>query len=139
MALSLVLRLSSAGSTAEYGLLAPSAFIPLAERTGIIAQIGDWVIDEACAQFSSWRESGVVVSSVSINASALQVRRGNLLGSLTVALQRWKVAAACLELEFTESVLLDDIQLVAELMDDLRTLGVKLSIDDFGTGYSSLS
>lgn len=123
----------------ERGLLGPAEFVPLAERTGLIVQIGDWVIDEACRNMGSWLERRLPVRSISVNVSALQVRRGNLLLSVSTALRRWRVPANCLELELTESVFLDGIDSVVSLIGDLRRLGVKLSIDDFGTGYSSLA
>nr|WP_318290142.1 GGDEF domain-containing phosphodiesterase [Paraburkholderia sp. BL8N3] len=123
----------------ERGLLGPAAFVPLAEQTGLIVQIGDWVIDEACRQLASWHAGGLPVQSISVNVSALQVRRGNLPLSVASALRRWGVPAKCLELELTESMFLDDIDTAVALIDDLRQFGVRLSIDDFGTGYSSLA
>jgi len=123
----------------ERGLLGPSSFIPLAERTGLIIDIGDWVLNEACRQLAAWLADGLALSSISINVSALQVRRGNLLASVSAALRRWQVPAGYIELELTESIFLDDVDTVIGLLTDLRRLGVKLSIDDFGTGYSSLA
>jgi diguanylate cyclase (GGDEF)-like protein/PAS domain S-box-containing protein len=120
-------------------LLGPAAFVPLAESTGIIVQIGDWVINEACRHLALWLKRGLPLQSVSVNVSALQVRRGNLLGSVANALRRWQVPAGYVELELTESIFLDDVDHVVDLLTDLRRLGVKISIDDFGTGYSSLA
>jgi diguanylate cyclase (GGDEF)-like protein/PAS domain S-box-containing protein len=123
----------------EQGLLPPGAFIPLAERTGLIVLIGDWVINEACRQFASWLAEGLKLTSICINVSALQVRRGNLLMSVSNALRRWGLPPRYVELELTESIFLSDAEAVIILLKDLRRLGVKLSIDDFGTGYSSLA
>ncbi|MFM0527312.1 EAL domain-containing protein [Paraburkholderia strydomiana] len=123
----------------QRGLLTPGTFIPLAERTGIIVELGDWAIDEACRQLAAWLSEGFSPIRIAVNVSALQVRRGNLLLSVTTALRRWRAPAENLELEFTESVLLDDVDNVIALISSLRLLGVKVSIDDFGTGYSSLA
>jgi len=123
----------------ERHLLGPAEFIPLAESTGIIVQIGDWVINEACRHLALWLKRGLPLQSVSVNVSALQIRRGNLLGSVANALRRWQVPAGYIELELTESIVLDDVDHVVLLLADLRRLGVKISIDDFGTGYSSLA
>ncbi|MGY6126890.1 putative bifunctional diguanylate cyclase/phosphodiesterase (plasmid) [Paraburkholderia strydomiana] len=123
----------------QRGLLTPGTFIPLAERTGIIVELGDWAIDEACRQLAAWLSEGFSPIRIAVNVSALQVRRGNLLLSVTTALRRWRAPAENLELEFTESVLLDDVDNVIASISSLRLLGVKVSIDDFGTGYSSLA
>ncbi|BEU25661.1 EAL domain-containing protein [Paraburkholderia sp. 22B1P] len=123
----------------EKGLLGPGAFVPLAERTGTIVTIGDWVIDQSCQMMAKWRDMGLAVETISVNVSALQVRRGNLYASVAAAVRRWKIPPASLELELTESIVLDDAPVATGLLKDLRSLGVKLSIDDFGTGYSSLS
>jgi EAL domain-containing protein (putative c-di-GMP-specific phosphodiesterase class I) len=123
----------------EQGLLGPSAFVPLAETSGLIVPIGDWVINETCRLVAAWRAKGLRLGSVSVNISVVQVRRGNLTESVAAALRRWHLPADCLELELTESLLLDDFERATKVTSGLRDLGVKLSIDDFGTGYSSLS
>jgi EAL domain-containing protein (putative c-di-GMP-specific phosphodiesterase class I) len=117
----------------------PDAFIPIAERSGLIIPIGDWALNEACRQAAAWREAGLPDLIVAVNLSALQIRRGNLVGVVTAALERSGLPASSLELELTESILLQDTELTLSTLQALHTIGVRLAIDDFGTGYSSLS
>jgi EAL domain-containing protein (putative c-di-GMP-specific phosphodiesterase class I) len=124
---------------AELGLVSPGDFIPLAEETGLIVPIGAWVIDAACAQIALWREQGWPAMGVSINLSARQLRDDGLLAVVRDALQRHAVPAGMLELELTESMVMEDAEGNLSQMHALRALGVMLSIDDFGTGYSSLA
>lgn len=124
----------------ELGLISPGVFIPLAERCGLIVPLGDWVLQEACRQAQQWRElypQWPLV--VAVNLSALQFKRGNIVETVNQALSRTGLSANLLELELTESILLQDVELVIKTLHSLKELGVKLSIDDFGTGYSSLS
>ena len=123
----------------ELGLVSPADFIPLAEETGLIVPIGAWVIDAACAQIALWREQGWPAMGVSINLSARQLRDDGLLAVVRDALQRHAVPAGMLELELTESMVMEDAEGNLSQMHALRALGVMLSIDDFGTGYSSLA
>jgi diguanylate cyclase len=123
----------------QRSLLGPDAFIPLAEKTGLIIALGEWVLDRACAQAAAWRRLGLPLESVSINVSALQVRRGDLLGSVANALERNGLCGHHIELELTESIFLQKLDASMRLLSSLRNLGVMLSIDDFGTGYSSLA
>ncbi len=120
------------------GLVMPDKFIPLAEASGAIAAIGSWVIDSACRQLAAWRESGFNDIRVAVNLSAQQLLLSDLGDSVQLALQRAGLQGADLELEITESVLMQDPQRSVERLESLRNLGVRLSIDDFGTGYSSL-
>ena len=120
------------------GLVMPDKFIPLAEATGAIAAIGSWVIDAACQQLASWRENGFTDVRVAVNLSAQQLLLSDLGDTVQLALQRAGLRDADLELEITESVLMQDPQRSIERLEVLRSLGVRLSIDDFGTGYSSL-
>jgi len=120
------------------GLVMPDKFIPLAEATGAIAAIGSWVIDVACQQLASWRENGFTDVRVAVNLSAQQLLLSDLGDTVQAALQRAGLQGADLELEITESVLMQDPQRSIERLEALRSLGVRLSIDDFGTGYSSL-
>jgi diguanylate cyclase (GGDEF)-like protein len=122
----------------ELGLLPPDKFIPLAERSGLVIPMGDWVLNEACRQAQVWREKGHALV-MAVNLSALQFKRGNLLEMVSHALKRSGLPAEMLELELTESILLHDIDVAIKTLRSLRDMGVKLSIDDFGTGYSSLS
>ncbi|MBV8660085.1 MAG: EAL domain-containing protein [Burkholderiales bacterium] len=123
----------------ELGLVYPTTFIPVAERSGVIIEIGEWVLREACRQASIWREGALPDFVVSVNLSAVQFKRGNLDRIVYDALECAGLPAHALELELTESALIQDIDMVAELLQRLRMLGVSLSIDDFGTGYSNLA
>ena len=120
------------------GLVMPDKFIPLAEATGAIAAIGSWVIDAACRQLAIWRENGFTEVRVAVNLSAQQLLVSDLGDTVQAALQRAGLQGGDLELEITESVLMQDPQHSIERLEALRSLGVRLSIDDFGTGYSSL-
>lgn len=121
-------------------LIQPNEFIPLAERSGLIIPIGEWVLNEACRQAQIWRETCRLSSVVmTVNLSALQFKRGNIVETVTTALARSGLPASHLELELTESILLHDTDVAMKTLHDLKEIGVKLSIDDFGTGYSSLS
>jgi len=122
----------------ELGLLPPDKFIPLAERSGLVIPMGDWVLNEACRQAQVWRDKGHAMV-MAVNLSALQFKRGNLLETVAHALKRSGLPAELLELELTESILLQDIDVAIKTLRSLKDMGVKLSIDDFGTGYSSLS
>ncbi len=121
------------------GLIPPGRFIPLAERSGHIIQLGEWVLNEACRQARRWMDLGLAPLVMAVNLSAVQFKRGNVLQIVTSALADSGLPANCLELELTESILLQDIDTTVETLRGLKALGVKLSIDDFGTGYSSLS
>ncbi|MBT9528385.1 MAG: EAL domain-containing protein [Rhizobacter sp.] len=123
----------------ERGLVSPLKFIPLAEETGLIVQIGDWVLNEACRQLRSWLEAGYQVPRLAINISARQFQHPKLLETLAQALTEHRVEASRLELEITESVLMNDADSVVETLRALKAMGLGISIDDFGTGYSSLS
>jgi diguanylate cyclase (GGDEF)-like protein/PAS domain S-box-containing protein len=123
----------------DRGMVVPDDFIGVAEETGLIVPIGGWVIDEACRQIACWRAEGVAAMGVSINLSARQLRSDGLIDVVRDALQRNKVPPGMLELELTESMVMDDAEDNLRQMHALRALGVGLSIDDFGTGYSSLA
>jgi diguanylate cyclase (GGDEF)-like protein len=120
------------------GSISPAVFIPLAEATGQIVGIGDWVLEQACRKWSAWREAGIDPGFLAINISRVQFRR-RLSRRLAELMATYHVPTEALELEITESVLLDDHEQVAEELGSLRAAGLKLSLDDFGTGYSSLS
>ena len=123
----------------ELGLVPPSDFIPLAEETGLIAPIGEFVLRQACLQAREWQQQGLVDLRVSVNLSVHQLRQGSLIGLVRQVLDETGLPARMLELELTESHLLDNVENVIATFQQLRDLGVKLAIDDFGTGYSSLS
>jgi len=121
------------------GLLTPADFIAVAEETGLILQLGDWVLDEACRQLRTWRDAGIVDLVVAVNLSAHQLRSPTLLAGVADALERYDLHGPELELEVTESVAMHDPDTSIRKLKALRDLGVRLAIDDFGTGYSSLS
>ncbi|MGH8617542.1 MAG: EAL domain-containing protein [Burkholderiales bacterium] len=126
-------------TSAELGEVAPSRFIPIAEETGLIVPVGVWVIEQACAQIARWREAGLDELDVSINLSSLQLRAGGLLDSLESSLRRHAIPKGVLELEITESTLMESVDANLQKLEAIRALGVGLAVDDFGTGYSSLS
>ncbi len=123
----------------ELGNVVPARFIPVAEDCGLIVPIGAWVMEEACRQAQALRQAGWSDLTMSVNLSALQFRRANLIETVAGALARSGLPAHLLELELTESILLQDVENTLDTVRQLKTLGVRLSIDDFGTGYSSLS
>ncbi len=123
----------------ELGQVPPDRFIPVAEDSGLINEIGAWALREACEQAMRWRAQGLPPLRVAVNLSVLQFRRGNLEHQVIDALRRSGLAPQFLELELTESVLLKEQDKVLVTLERLRQLGVGLAIDDFGTGYSSLS
>ncbi len=123
----------------ELGSLSPSDFIALAEETGLIVLIGEFVLREACRQAAQWQEAGLAPIRVSVNLSGHQLRQGNLVSLVRQVLEDTGLAPHCLELEITESQLLENVDYVIATFQQLHELGVKLAIDDFGTGYSSLS
>jgi diguanylate cyclase (GGDEF)-like protein/PAS domain S-box-containing protein len=123
----------------ELGLVAPDRFIPLAEDTGLILPIGEWVLQEACRQFVAWQAEGVPLERISVNLSGVQVQRGNLVATVQKNLVDSGIDPRRLELEITESQIMQHPEQAAVILDGLQELGVELAIDDFGTGYSSLS
>lgn len=123
----------------EKGLISPIDFIPLAESTGMIIPIGEWVIREACHQQVLWHEAGLPKIAMAVNCSTLQFRREDLVRAVRSVLQATGLPPGLLELEITESVLISDSDSVLETLKHLKALGVALAIDDFGTGYSSLA
>ncbi|MPZ41830.1 MAG: EAL domain-containing protein [Betaproteobacteria bacterium] len=122
----------------EKGAISPVEFIPLAEATGQIVGIGDWVLEQACRSWSAWRSSGIEPGFLAINISRIQFRK-RISQRLSELISLYGIPPHAIELEITESVLLDDHHHVAEELSSLRAVGVTLSLDDFGTGYSSLS
>src|SRR5882672_8306224 len=122
----------------ERGAIGPAEFIPIAEANGQIVSIGDWVLEQACRCWATWHKDGIHPGFLAINISRIQFRR-RFAERLVELMTSYDVPPEAVELEITESVLLDDHHQVAEELDRLRATGVKLSLDDFGTGYSSLS
>lgn len=123
----------------ERGLISPLEFIPLAEETGLIVEIGQWVLDAACAQLKIWEHHAHTSEmKLSVNVSAKQFHQENFVQSVTATLARHSIKASLLNMELTESTLLNDSERAIANMNELKKLGVKFELDDFGTGYSSL-
>ncbi|BAY22058.1 diguanylate cyclase/phosphodiesterase with FHA and GAF sensor [Calothrix sp. NIES-2100] len=123
----------------DMGLVAPNIFIPLAEESGLIVPIGEWVIRTACRQNKAWQEAGLPQLTVAVNLSPKQFRQPDLLDILTSILQETGLKPKFLELEITESTAIQDLEFTTTVLENLKQMGVYLSIDDFGTGHSSLS
>jgi diguanylate cyclase (GGDEF)-like protein len=123
----------------EKGLLYPGAFISIAEESRLILTIGNWVIDEACRQNRAWQAKGFPAIPVAVNVSSVQLSAPGFVQTVKRALDLSGLAPSCLELEITESVVMNDAQLVIERLRELKRIGCKVAIDDFGTGFSSLS
>ncbi|MCB9596705.1 MAG: bifunctional diguanylate cyclase/phosphodiesterase [Sandaracinaceae bacterium] len=121
------------------GLVSPGHFLPVAEESELIVPIGSWVLLEACRQVSRWRAAGLDIECVSVNVSAHQFARADFVGTVQRVLSSTRVDPRHLELEVTETSLMDDVQAAVEKLSALRELGVRVSVDDFGTGYSSLA
>ena len=121
------------------GLVPPNQFIPIAEETGLIVPIGNWVMQQACRQLREWQTAGGIPGKVSVNVSAVQFTRTDFVDVVSSILAETGLQPAALQLEITESVVMRDIDISARQMAELRDLGVSIAIDDFGTGYSSLS
>ena len=122
----------------QRGLIPPADFIPLAESTGLIVPLGEWVLEEACTQAAQWMRAGIPPFRLAVNVSAREFS-SSLPSRVAATLDRHGLDASWLELEITESTLMRDIERVIDIMDQITALGVSLSLDDFGTGYSSLS
>lgn len=123
----------------QRGLISPITFVPIAEESGLIEQVGEWVIQTACRQIRQWTDAGIQPLRTAINVSAIQIDRGQLQEVVTLALAESRIPPALLELEITESALMSSPERAQSRLSELAALGVKLSLDDFGTGYSSLS
>jgi EAL domain-containing protein (putative c-di-GMP-specific phosphodiesterase class I) len=121
------------------GLVSPVEFIPLAESSGLIVAIGEWVLRTACAQLQEWQALGYRLPHLAINLSAIQIHHSSILQTVTRILAETGLAASALELEITEGSLMNNTDEVVATLSALSQLGVQISIDDFGTGYSSLS
>ncbi|MBF0446347.1 MAG: EAL domain-containing protein, partial [Magnetococcales bacterium] len=123
----------------EQGIISPAEFIPVAEETGLILPIGDWVIRTACRQMAIWRDMGLRSIRVGVNLSAVQFQRQDIEQVVRESLDETGIDPGDLDLEITESAIMDDVKKAVLILNRIGDMGVKLSIDDFGTGYSSLS
>ncbi|WP_392535660.1 EAL domain-containing protein [Nostoc sp. C117] len=123
----------------EMGLIAPNVFIPLAEQSGLIIPIGEWVLRTACRQNKVWQDAGLAPLMIAVNLSLKQFRQPKLVETVTQILQQTGLEAHFLELEITETTAIEDLEFTRGLLQNLQQMGVHLSIDDFGTGHSSLS
>lgn len=121
------------------GLVPPQDFIPVLEELGLVVEVGDWVLAEACRQLKAWHQARVRVPKVSVNISVRQFSDGQLGKRIASILQETGVSPACLELELTESILMRDVNEALQILDSLKRLGLSIAVDDFGTGYSSLN
>jgi diguanylate cyclase (GGDEF)-like protein/PAS domain S-box-containing protein len=123
----------------EFGLIPPLDFIPLAEEIGLIIPIGEWVLKTACAQIQAWHKTGFPTLQVAVNLSSKQLRDKNLIATVRQALAESGLEPRYLDLELTESVLMQDMEQATTILKELKAVGISFSLDDFGTGYSSLS
>jgi EAL domain-containing protein (putative c-di-GMP-specific phosphodiesterase class I) len=123
----------------DWGLVRPARFIPIAEETGLIVQLGEWVIYEAARQTRAWLDAGLKPGVVSVNLSARQFRAESLVRAVSRILQETEVDPTQLEIELTESMVMHNVETAIATLQGLKSLGISLSVDDFGTGYSSLS
>jgi len=122
------------------GLISPGTFIPVAERTGTIVPLGRWVFEQACRQLKEWRDQDIAPGVVAVNFSAVQFKNGTDLNrEIAESLARWHLPPDSMEIELTESVLMEVTHQHTSTLEDIRALGVRIAIDDFGTGYSSLN
>jgi diguanylate cyclase (GGDEF)-like protein/PAS domain S-box-containing protein len=123
----------------EHGAISPSEFIPFAEESGLIIDIGYWVVKTACAELSRWRTAGLPEIRMSINISACQLMEDNIVRNIINIMKDYDVPGSCIELEITENAIMDDMDSIIRKLQELSSHGITIAIDDFGTGYSSLS
>lgn len=123
----------------ELGLLSPTEFIQLAEENGLIVELGEWVLREACRQNMQWQQEGVLGLRVAVNLSGYQLQHSKIVDTVQSTLRETGMPGELLELEITESVIMQNLEYAVEVLNEISSLGVHISIDDFGTGYSSLS
>jgi len=123
----------------ELGLLAPTEFIQLAEESGLIVELGEWILREACRQNMAWQQDGMKGLRVAVNLSGYQLQHSRLVETVRAVLDETGMPGECLEFEITESVIMQNPDYAVEVLNEITNLGIHISIDDFGTGYSSLS
>lgn len=123
----------------EQGVISPALFMPVAEECGLMQEIGQWVLREACRQAQVWRHAGLDIRRIAVNISSLEFRARNFIGNTRAILAETKLPAEYLELELTEGALMADLETTQSRLTELKQMGVRIAIDDFGTGYSSLN
>lgn len=123
----------------KHGLVTPDYFIPLAEEMGIVIELGDQVLLEACGQLKQWQNKGLEISKLAVNLSSLQFNQPNLIGKIKTTLLETGLSAKYLGLELTESIIMNNLDTTIQVLEELKEMGIRLSVDDFGTGYSSLN
>jgi EAL domain-containing protein (putative c-di-GMP-specific phosphodiesterase class I) len=123
----------------DRGIVLPSEFIPLAEESNLILQIGEWVLDRVCADYKNWQHTPVNPGRVAVNLSLRQLKQRNFISRVTAIFEKHGVPPDAIELEITETTLMEDPTRTLHLLGELHRMGLRLAIDDFGTGYSSLS
>ena len=123
----------------DMGLIPPLDFIPLAEDSGLIVAIGEWAIEESCRQNRVWQDAGMEMLPIAVNVSGVQFGQKNFATRVADILARTGIPPECLELEITESILMNDVSGAMQTLRRLKEMNIKISVDDFGTGYSSLS
>lgn len=123
----------------DLGMVSPAQFIPIAEETGLIVQIGKWVLRKACQQQVAWKSEGLQDLTVAVNLSPRQFADDNLLGDVATILAKTGMDPRHLELEITESAIMQDLEMGKRLLHALKSMGMRIAVDDFGTGYSSLA
>jgi EAL domain-containing protein (putative c-di-GMP-specific phosphodiesterase class I) len=126
------------GNDPDMGLIPPVRFIPVLEATGLILEVGEWVMSRALFDYCRWRDAGLQPPPIAVNVSAVQFRRQNLAAIVRDVLERSGAGAGALGLEITESLILEDIDANTRTLQEIGAMGVSIAIDDFGTGYSSL-
>ncbi len=123
----------------QHGLVSPAHFIPLAEEMGLIIDIGAWVLNQACSDLKAWQAKGLSLEKIAVNLSSLQFKQSDLVTQTHRILRETGLEAKYLELELTESIIMNDADTTIEILHALKEMGIRLSVDDFGTGYSSLN
>jgi EAL domain-containing protein (putative c-di-GMP-specific phosphodiesterase class I)/DNA-binding NarL/FixJ family response regulator len=123
----------------ELGAISPTEFIPLAESSGLIVTIGKWVLKKVCQQIKIWRNAGINSLTIAVNLSAIEFNQPDLIDKIIDLIESNKLEMPGLEIELTESMIMQDVNSAITTMNQLRSLGIKIAVDDFGTGYSSLS
>jgi diguanylate cyclase (GGDEF)-like protein/PAS domain S-box-containing protein len=123
----------------ELGMVSPAEFIPIAEETGMILELGEWVLNQACMQAKLWQMAGLKPIRIAVNLSSIQFMQKDLASTVAAALEDNELDPKCLELEITESIIMRNINDTISTLSGFKEMGIKISVDDFGTGYSSLS